>query len=184
MHQPGPDAGVDRRARVLLLAAAATVVLVFLASMLYATRGQFVPQVVDLYLVCQYARAMAEGHPFQYNAGEAATTGATSLLHTGILAAAHRAGIRGEGLIAFAILSGAALYLGTLKMARDVGDLLGGRREGWLAGGLVALGGPVAAPAVLVALTRPDGLPLAVLVAVGWWLGPGRRARGAEAALP
>jgi hypothetical protein len=188
--------------------------------MLLATRGQFVPQVVDLYLVCQYARAMAEGHPFQYNAGEAATTGATSLLHTGLLAAAHRAGIRGEGLIAFAILSGAAFYVATVKMARDVGILLGGRREGWLAGGLVALGGPVvwgflygadialfmfltmwllrslltawpsgrfgpvAAPAVLAALTRPEGLPLAILVAGGWWLGPGRRARGAEAVLP
>ena len=44
--------------------------------------------------------------------------------------------------------------------------------------------GPVAAPAVLVALTRPEGLPLAILVAVGWWMGPGRRARGGEAALP
>ena len=211
---------MERRATILLMAAAAAVALVFLASMLSATRGQFVPQVVDLYLVCQYARAMAEGHPFQYNAGEAATTGATSLLHTGILAAAHRAGFRGEGLIAFAILSGVALYLATVKMARDVGVLLGGHREGWLAGGLVALGGPVvwgflygadvalfmfltvwllrsllvawpaarfgpvAAPAVLAALTRPEGLPLAILVAVGWRLGPGRRARGAEGLLP
>ena len=218
--QQAPDAGMDRRATVLLLSAAAVVALVFLASMLYATRGQFVPQVVDLYLVCQYARAMAEGHPFQYNAGEAASTGATSLLHTGILAAAHRVGFRGEGLIAFAILSGVALYLATVSMARDVGVLLGGRREGWLAGGLVALGGPVvwgflygadvalfmflavwllrsllvawptarfgpvAAPAVLVALTRPEGLPLVLLVAAGWRLGPGQRARGAEGALP
>ena len=33
-------------------------------------------------------------------------------------------------------------------------------------------------------MTRPEGLPLAILVAVGWRLGPGRRARGAEAALP
>ena len=140
---PRPDAGADRRGTVRLLAGAAAVALLFLASMLYATRGRFVPQVVDLYLVCQYARAMADGHPFQYNAGEAATTGATSLLHTGILAAAHRAGFQGEGLIAFAILSGAALYLATVKMARDVGARLGGPREGWLAGGLVALGGPV-----------------------------------------
>ena len=213
-------ARADRRETTLLLAVAALVALAFLASMLYSTRGQFVPQVVDLYLVGQYARAMAEGHPFQYNAGEAASTGATSLLHTGILAAAHRVGIRGEGLIGFAILSGAALYLATVKMARDVGALLGGRREGWLAGGLVALGGPVVwgflygadialfmflttwllrsllvawptgrfgpvvAPAVLAALTRPEGLPLAILVAVGWRLGPGRRARGAEGVLP
>ena len=215
-----PDAATERRATARLLAGAALVSLLFLASMFQATRGQFVPQVVDLYLVGQYARAMAEGHPFRYNAGEAATTGATSLLHTGMLAAAHRAGFRGEGLIAFAILSGVAFYLGTVKMARDVGALLGGRREGWLAGGLVALGGPVVwgflygadvalfmfltlwllrslllawpqarfgpvvAPAVLAALTRPEGLPLAVLVAVGWRVGPGRRARGAEMAMP
>ena len=43
--------------------------------MLAATGGHFVPQVVDLYLVCQYARAMAEGHPFQYNAGRAGLDG-------------------------------------------------------------------------------------------------------------
>src|SRR5687768_13362018 len=108
-------AGTERRATMLLMATAAVVALLFLAAMFAATGGQFVPQVADLYVVCQYARAMAEGHPFQYNAGEAASSGATSLLHTGILAAAHRAGIRGEGLIAFAILSGVALYFATVK---------------------------------------------------------------------
>jgi hypothetical protein len=220
MQQARAADAMERRATLLLMAAAAAVALLFLASMWSATGGQFVPQVADLYLVCQYARAMAEGHPFQYNAGEAATSGATSLLHTGILAAAHRAGFRGEGLVAFAILSGAALYVATVKMARDVGALLGGPREGWLAGGLVTVGGPVvwgflygadvglfmfltvwllrslliawpaarfgpvAAPAILAALTRPEGLPLAVLVGAGWWLGPGRQARGAERALP
>src|SRR5687768_851463 len=224
MQQPSavgrPDQVSDRRRMMLLMAGATLVALTFVASMLYAARGQFVAQVADLYLVCQYARAMAEGHPFQYNPGEAASTGATSLLHTGMLAAAHRAGFRGEGLIAFAILSGAAFFVATVKMARDVGLLLGGPREGWLAGGLVALGGPVVwgflygadialfmflatwllrsllvawptgrfgplvAPGVLAALTRPEGLPLALLIAVGWRLGPGRRARGAEGALP
>lgn len=205
---------------MLLLAGAAAVALAFMASMLYASRGRFVAQVADLYLVCQYARATAEGHPFQYNAGEAASTGATSLLHTGILAAAHRAGFRGEGLIAFAILSGAALFVATVKMARDIGLLLAGPGEGWLAGGLVALGGPVVwgflygadvalfmflatwllrslvvawaearfapvvAPAVLLALTRPEGFPLAVIVALAWRMGPGRGTRGVGAALP
>lgn len=214
------EAEKDRRATLLLLAAASAVVLAFLASMLHAAGGRFVPQVVDLYLTCQYARAMAEGHAFHYNAGEAASTGATSLLHTGILAAAHRAGFRGEGLIAFAVLTGAALYLATVKMARDIGTLLGGRREGLLAGALVVVGGPVVwgflygadvalfmflatwlmrsllvgwpsarfgpvvAPGVLAALTRPEGLLLAIVVALGWRRGPGRRASGAEAVLP
>jgi hypothetical protein len=86
---------------------------------------------------------MAEGHPFRYNAGEAPTTGATSLLHTAILALAHAAGARGEGLVAFAILLGAALYLASLPLAARVATRLAGAREGLLAGGLVALSGPV-----------------------------------------
>ena len=42
--------------------------------MLWTTGGYFVAQVSDLYVVAQYAQAMAEGHPFRYNAGEAPTT--------------------------------------------------------------------------------------------------------------
>ena len=37
-------------------------VIVFAAFMLRATDGHFVPQVVDLYVVCQYAKALAEAH--------------------------------------------------------------------------------------------------------------------------
>jgi hypothetical protein len=111
--------------------------------MLSATDGHFVPQVVDLYVVCQYARALAEGHPFQYNAGEAPSTGATSLLHTAWLALGHAAGARGEWLIAFAIATGVGLYVGTVVLTVRVGRALGGEREGLLAAALVALGGPV-----------------------------------------
>ena len=115
----------------------------FLALMLYATDGHFVAQGPDLYVVCQYARALAEGHPFQYNAGEAPTTGSTSVLHTAILALAHTLGARGEGLVAFAVLFGAALYLGSILLAHHVAARLAGSREALLAGALVALGGPV-----------------------------------------
>ncbi|HXB55279.1 MAG TPA: hypothetical protein VN461_10875 [Vicinamibacteria bacterium] len=119
------------------------VALLFVGFMLAATDGHFVPQVVDLYVICQYAGAMAGGHPFQYNPGEPPSTGATSLLHTAVLALAHALGARGEGLIAFVITAGAGLYLGSVLMARRLGALLGGNREGLLAGLLVALGGPV-----------------------------------------
>lgn len=121
----------------------AGVVLVYLGFLFAATDGHFVPQVVDLYLVCQYARAMAEGHPFHYYPGEPASTGATSLLHTALLAAAHAAGIRGEWLVAFAVLSGAGFFLASVFACWRIGGLLGGEREGFLAGALVALGGPV-----------------------------------------
>lgn len=119
------------------------VALLFLGFLLLATDAHFVPQVVDLYVVCQYAKAMAEGHPFRYNPGEPPSTGATSVLHTAVLAVAHAAGARGEGLIAFSIFFGAALYLVSIVLAVRIGRLLAGPREGLLAGGLVALGGPV-----------------------------------------
>ncbi len=140
----GDDPGwLGRRPPQFLLLVATGVVILFLLAMLAATRGHFVPQVVDLYVTCQYARAMAEGHPFQYNLGEAPSTGATSLLHTAILAFFHAAGARGEGLIAVALGLGALFYAATCVLSWRIGCLLAGAREGLLAGALVALGGPV-----------------------------------------
>jgi hypothetical protein len=200
--------------RALLLVGLA-VTAVFFGLMAWTTGGHFVAQVSDLYVVAQYARAMAEGHPFQYNAGEPATSGATSLLHTAILALAHAAGARGEGLVAFAVLLGAALYLASIPLAVRVAARLAGRREGFLAGALVALGGPVvwgylygsdiavflflallllerwlawadgrggaglAVAGSLLALARPEGLPIAVVLALAALRdrGPTRRGR-------
>jgi hypothetical protein len=211
---------LSRRVPLVLLLLSVAVASVFLLTMLSATDGHFVPQVVDSYLVFQYARAMAEGHPFQYVAGDPPSTGATSLLHTAVLALAHAVGFRGEGLAAFAILTGALLLCVSVVLAFRVGSRLGGSRVGALAGALVALGGPVAwaflygadialfmalslwllhaldeawttrriralaACGVLLALARPEGLPIALVVAVSWTLGPGRgRTRGAVLAV-
>jgi hypothetical protein len=129
--------------RTALGVLAATVVLGFLTAMFAATEGHFVAQIVDLYLICQYARAAAEGHAFHYMAGEPASTGATSLLHTLVLAGAHKVGFRSEALVAFAIALGAALYVASIVMARRIALRLASPREGLLAGVFVALGGPV-----------------------------------------
>jgi hypothetical protein len=191
------------------MAVVAAVPVLFLASMLTATQGHFVPQVVDLYLVCQYAKAIAEGHPFQYNPGEAPSTGSTSLLYTFVLALPHAAGIRGEGLIAFAIGIGTVCYALSVRLAGAVAARLAGPRERLLAATLVALGGPVVwsflygsdialflllalwlferwlasadagtplwtVPGVLLALARPEGLPIAVCLAAAWtWTADG-----------
>lgn len=200
-----------------LVALSALVAVLFLAAALFATGGRFVPAITDLYVVCQYARAMAEGHPFRYNAGEAPSTGATSLLHTALLAVAEAAGIRGEGLVAFAIVLGILLYVASVLVARRLAERLAGPDEGLLAGALVALGGPVVwgflygsdialflflalwlfdrvvwawnggspggavAAATLLALARPEGLPIAAMLAVAWLSRPERQRRWAFA---
>jgi len=201
MAEPTSASGTPdpRGAGVLVLGL--VVGLLFLGLLLASTEGHFVPPVVDLYVVCQYAKAMAEGHAFHYNVGEAASTGATSLLHTALLALGHAAGARGEGLVAFAILLGFLCFLITIGLAQRIGARLGGAETGWLAGGLVALNGPVAwgfmygsdialymllatllldqllsaahtgrtaglcAVGVLLALARPEGLVIAILLA-------------------
>ena len=118
---------------------------VYILSMLAVTEGHFVPQVSDLYLIAQYAKGFALGHPFQYNPGEAPTTGATSLLHTLFLAVAHFVGFRGEGLIAFAILSGACFgFLTALQVYRAGHILAGSARIAMLATTLVIVNGPLA----------------------------------------
>ena len=86
-----------------LLLLGLSVVCAFLGLLLWTTGGHAVAQISDLYVVAQYAKAMAEGHPFQYNAGEGASTGATSLLWTLVLGLGHFLGARGEGLVALEI---------------------------------------------------------------------------------
>jgi hypothetical protein len=139
-----PPAGANTIPSLPFVALAAAVALAYVATLLAATEGHFVPQVTDLYLVCQYAKGMAEGHPFRYNPGDPPTTGATSPLHTALLALAHAVGIRGEGLVAFAVLAGAAFYLLTVALAARIGAHLAGRRGAILAGLLCTLSGPVA----------------------------------------
>jgi len=216
---PSPPTPPHRGGAVLLLLGLA-VGLLFVGFLLAATSGHFVPPVVDLYVVCQYAKAMAEGHPFRYNPGDAPSTGATSLLHTAILALGHAAGARGEGLVALAIVLGFVFFLLTIALTRRIGSALGGPATGMLAGALVALNGPVAwgfmygsdialfmalavlllermldwaqtgrstgmcVAGVLLALARPEGLPIAILLG-GLLLRRGRSAReGLLALLP
>ncbi len=135
----------ERRPLLLIALLCLGVSATYLLSMLTLTDGHFVPQVADLYLIAQYAKGFAEGHPFQYNPGEAPTTGATSLLHTLFLALAHFAGFRGEGLIAFAILSGGCFaFLTALQVYRAGKTLSGSSQVARLGAVLVILNGPLA----------------------------------------
>ncbi|MBX7184973.1 MAG: hypothetical protein K1Y01_07495, partial [Vicinamibacteria bacterium] len=146
MNETVPEAEASERGPFLFIAVVCLAVsALYIFAMLSITDGHFIPQVSDLYLIAQYAKGFAEGHPFQYNPGEAPTTGATSLLHTLFLAAAYFIGFRGEGLIAFAIVSGACFAFFTALEIHRAGLVISGSRGiATLAAALVILNGPLA----------------------------------------
>ncbi|MFQ3536288.1 MAG: hypothetical protein SNJ58_10465 [Aggregatilineales bacterium] len=66
----------------------------------------------DAYIHFQYARALAEGHPFRYNANQPPTSGATSLLYPFLLAVGYLIGFTGEALAWWALGLGILAWLG------------------------------------------------------------------------
>lgn len=91
----------------------------------------------DAYIHFQYARAIAEGHPLRFQAGEPVSSGATSLLWPAILAPFWLVGFRDEGILwpawalSFAALGGLAWEAGKLT------ERLAGRAAAVGAGAMV-----------------------------------------------
>lgn len=53
----------------------------------------------DAYIHFQYARAIAEGHPFHFQAAEPASSGCTSILWPAVLAVFYKIGFRGDSIL-------------------------------------------------------------------------------------
>jgi len=91
----------------------------------------------DAYIHFQYARAIAEGHPLRFEAGEPFTSGATSLLWPALLAPFYAVGFRGEAILwpawglSFLALGGLAWEAGKLT------ERLAGRAAAVGAGAMV-----------------------------------------------
>jgi len=96
----------------------------------------------DAYIHFQYARAIAEGHPMRFAAGEPITSGSTSLLWPLVLAPFWALGARDEGIVWVAwILSFAALF-GLAWEASRLTEGLAGKTAAFGAGAMtLAFGG-------------------------------------------
>lgn len=93
-------------------------------SAVLARVGHPAPTLDDAYIHLQYARAIAEGHPFRYQAGEPISTGATSFLWPLVLAPFHLLGVRGASLVwvawAFGFTALAALAYEVAALTRPL----------------------------------------------------------------
>lgn len=115
----------DRTARVTAVACVALAAVV-LVCLLETTRGTFALPLDDPYIYFQYARQAAHGALFQYNDGDPATTGATSLLYLVVLTPLALA-LRGTALAVGAFALGVVLTwltaISTGRLARAwIGD--------------------------------------------------------------
>lgn len=87
------------------------ITLVYLSLGWQAGEGSPVMPLDDTYIHFQYARQLANGHPFVYNTGDNPTSGATSFIYSPLLAAGYLAGFQGLALGYWALLIGTLFFL-------------------------------------------------------------------------
>jgi hypothetical protein len=114
----------------------------YLVMMREASGGRSVAPLDDSYIFYQYARQIAQGHPWQYNDGDPASTGMTSLLYPWLLAGLYRLGWQGEWLVLVAVASGLLWLAGIAFLTLRVWDALNvstshSRRWGVMAASIV-----------------------------------------------
>src|SRR5262249_27560086 len=131
------------RGRVLLAILVVAIAAFHTGRLLRAERaitgGEVALPLDDSFIYLQYAKAIAEGHPFVYTPGNAPTTGAPSLAYPLFLLPPHLLRLPPSACIAWALALGMAGYvLSGLLMAR-LGCRLGGPGGGFLALSLFAL---------------------------------------------
>jgi hypothetical protein len=93
------------RLPVLWAALAIGTALAAAASVLWHTHGRFLAPLDDAYIFLVYAGRLAGGHPFSFNPGNPASTGATSLLYTLLLSPLAAVAGRNEFASFFGILA-------------------------------------------------------------------------------
>ena len=99
---------------MLLLALSGTLLVLALFCFLAAnssSKGVAMPPQTDTLIYMQYARAIAEGHPYCYISGDTPTTGSTSHLYPLLLAIPYALGAQGEALYVVSLILNIACLL-------------------------------------------------------------------------
>lgn len=125
----------------VLIASAVAVSLLFLASMLDYTGGGLSAPLDDSFIYFQYARRLAEGHPFEYSAGAGFSTGATSVAYPVLLAGGHVVGFSGDRLIGFAFALSSLGLVASVLLAYGIVRRDYGEGAGLVAGLLIIVNG-------------------------------------------
>ncbi len=94
------------------------------------TDGVLVAPLDDTYIHLQYARSIGEGHPFRYHAGDAPSSGASSLVYVLLLAPFHLFLHPGAGMVLVALAFGTLAYgLGAFLLGEAIALAAGPRAK-------------------------------------------------------
>ena len=93
---------------------------VFYGYMMKQTGGEWSAPLDDVFIHFDYARATAEGHPFEWVVGNGYSSGNTSAAYPFVLALGYLAGFTRERLMLWAALVAATCVFGTLLSARGL----------------------------------------------------------------
>ena len=147
--------------RVLLLGGIVAVAIYYGIAVQRGTNGHPAPSQTDALVYMQYARALAEGHPYVFAPGDTPSTGSTSHLYPVVLAIPCLLGARGDALLSAAFVLNALFFLVWLQLFwRVVQRLI--PEEAVLAAGLALLNGQL-----LMSMTGMTDMPLFTLLAWG-----------------
>ncbi len=149
-------AGLNPQRRTFARIAAWVVVsgALHVASMLWSTGGRLSLPLDDSFIYFRYGEAIAAGRGLAYHAGDAATTGATSLPWTLVMSLGSLLGFGGRAMVPWAMAAGGAALALAAWAAVRAGRALAPRRPGSeRPGDLALLGIPFAG--VLVLLSGP-----------------------------
>lgn len=132
----------DKKTNHFLVLLAVLIGVLFLQTMFYYTGGHISTPTTDYFVFFQYAKQLVAGHPFEFNTGDPATSGATSLLYTAILAVGYIF-FKGMWLYVFAFLVGLLLLIGSVYLYFGIAERLFDRSVAFFSSLLFLLCGPV-----------------------------------------
>src|SRR5882672_313865 len=92
----------------------------FYGYMMAQTSGEWSAPLDDVFIHFDYARRTAEGHPFEWAAGNGYSSGNTSLTYPFVLAFGYLLGFTGLGLMRWAAVIAMTCTFGTLLVSRRI----------------------------------------------------------------
>ncbi|TVR23302.1 MAG: hypothetical protein EA396_03465 [Anaerolineaceae bacterium] len=148
----------NRLIRALCLLIPALTLAFYLGTSIQISGGDVVMPLDDVYIHFQYARGIAEGTPYVYNAGSPPSSGATSFLYPFVLAGGYLVGFRGLALGIWALIVGAVMLGISLRV------LIALWRDAGIPAGWAILGGVLFATHGAMAWHFHSGMETGVII--------------------